>query len=113
MNWRVPVRGLRHSRRISPDKSRVVAKRGNFDGRASGSPAPSPQYLSGKVDPHSRQLEPDRGWLRRVEDFTPVTRADWAHDGSVVYFKPSLLPAESSSIDSRIRLSRVLARLAV
>jgi hypothetical protein len=31
----------------------------------------------------------------------------------VVYFKPSFLPAESSSIDSRMRRSRVSGRLAV
>lgn len=31
----------------------------------------------------------------------------------VAYLKPSFLPAESSSIDSRMRLSRVSGRLAV
>lgn len=31
----------------------------------------------------------------------------------VLYFKPSLFPAERTAIDSRIRLSRVSARLAV
>ena len=35
-----------------------------------------------------------------------------AHE-SIGYFKPSFLPAESSSIDSRMRLSRVSGRLAV
>jgi len=43
------------------------------------------------------------GWRRELIGSAP----------SVVYFKPSLMRAESSLIDSRMRLSRVSGRLAV
>ena len=47
---------------------------------------------------HARELE--------VMDLAPSTRKD-------AYFKPSFFPAARSSIDSRIRFSRVSGRLAV
>ena len=58
-------------------------------------------------------LGPVRGREAPCTPILKVTVGGVAHKASRCYFKPSFFPAASSSIDSRIRLSRVSGRLAM